>query len=162
VNRSFEVQYFFKQDCKWKETRTNICYILYKYYINNCRLREILPTTQQFERTVKYVTKKIVMANTTKEGLIDILLPIWTGRELEKNEVIEILEEGEGDNDKGKICMSANKKTIILNTKIHLGFGFPCKPGTSRHQRLNDVRNNEKMTQKMMKPVLRAIKPDRT
>ena len=58
--------------------------------------------------------------------------------------------------------MSANKKTIILNTKIHLGFGFPCAPGTFRHQRLNDVRNNEKMMQKMMKPVLRAIKPDRT
>ena len=58
--------------------------------------------------------------------------------------------------------MSAKKKTIILNAKIRQGFGFPCEPGTSRHQRLNDVRNNEKMTQKMMKPVLRAIKPDRT
>ena len=102
------------------------------------------------------------MANPTKEGLIDNLLPIWTGRELEKNEIIEILEECEGDNDKGRIFMSANKKTIILNTKIHLGFGFPCEPGISRHQRLNDVRNNEKITQKMMKPVLRAIKPDRT
>ena len=101
------------------------------------------------------------MANPTKEGLIDNLLPIWTGRELEKNEIIEILEEGDGDNDNGRIFMSANKKTIILNTKIHLRFGFSCEPGTSRYQRLNGVINNEKMTQKMMKPVLRAIKPDR-
>ena len=52
--------------------------------------------------------------------------------------------------------MDANKKTIILKTKIHLGYGFPCEPGTLRNQRLNDVRNNEKMTLKMMKPVLKA------
>ena len=64
----------------------------------------------------------------------------------------------EGDKDKGRIFMDANKKTIILNTKIHLGYGFPCEPGTSRNQRLNDVRNNAKMTQKMMKPVLKAIR----
>jgi hypothetical protein len=78
---------------------------------------------------------------------------------LEENEIIEILEESEGDNDKERIFMSAKKKTVILNTKINLGYGFPCDPGTSRYQRLNDVRNNEKMTQKMMKPVLKAIKP---
>ena len=54
--------------------------------------------------------------------------------------------------------MDANKKTIILNTKIHLGYGFPCETRTSRYQRLNDVKNNEKMTQKMMKPVLKAKK----
>ena len=46
------------------------------------------------------------------------LLPILTGRELEKNEIIEILEESEGDNEKGRIFMDANKKTIILNTTI--------------------------------------------
>ena len=99
------------------------------------------------------------MANPTNEGLLDNLLPIWTGRELEKKEIIEILEESEGDNDKGRIFMDANKKTIMLNTKIHLGYGFPCNPGTPRNQRLNDVRNNAKMTPKMMKPVLKAIKP---
>ena len=99
------------------------------------------------------------MANPTNEGLVDNLLPIWTGRELEKKEIIEILEKSEGDNDEGRIFMDANKKTIILNTKIHLGYGFLCEPGTSRNQRLNDVRNNAKMTQKMMKPVLKARNP---
>ena len=52
----------------------------------------------------------------------------------------------------------ANKRTIILNTKLHLGFGFPCKPGTSRFQRLNDIRNNDKMRVKMMNPVLKSVK----
>ena len=91
-----------------------------------------------------------MLANPTKEGLIDNLLPISTGRELEKSELIEILEESEGDNDKGRIFMAANKKTIIPNTKIHVGYGFPCEPGTSRNQRLNDVRNNEKMMQNFL------------
>ena len=55
--------------------------------------------------------------------------------------------------------MDASKKTIILNTKIHLGYGLPCKPGTLRNQRLNDIRNKAKMTQKMLKAVLKARKP---
>jgi hypothetical protein len=70
------------------------------HYINNCRQRKILPTAKQIRRSVKYETKKICMAIPTKEGLIDNLFEIWTGRELEKNEIIEILEESEGDNDK--------------------------------------------------------------
>jgi hypothetical protein len=74
------VLYYFKQECKWTELRMNIFYIIYKYYINNCRLRKILPTSQQFESTVNYETKKIVMANPTNKGLIDNLLPIWMGR----------------------------------------------------------------------------------
>jgi hypothetical protein len=40
----------------------------------------------------------------------------------------------------------------------HLGFGFPCKPGSTKFQRLNDVRNNEKMKGKMMNPVLKSVK----
>ena len=48
---------------------------------------------------------------------------------------------------KAESSWTQTKKTIILNTKIHLGYGFPCEPGTSRNQRLNDVRNNEKMTE---------------
>ena len=51
--------------------------------------------------------------NPTNDGLIDKLLPIWSGRELDKEEILEILEESEGNNDKGRIFMSANKKTII-------------------------------------------------
>ena len=50
------------------------------------------------------------------------------------------------------------KKTVILNTKLHLGFGFPCKPGTSRLHRLNDVRNGDKMKVRMMNPVLKSTR----
>ena len=61
------------------------------------------------------------MANPTNDGLVDNLLPIRTGRKFDKKEIIEILEESEGDNDKGRIFMDANKKTIISNTKIPHG-----------------------------------------
>ena len=71
---------------------------------------------------------------------------------MEEKETLEILEECEGDNNKGRIFMDANKKTVILNTKLHLGFGFPCKPGTSKLQRLNDVRNGEKNESKDDEP----------
>ena len=150
-----KILYFWQQDCNWTEMRTNIFFLIYKYYINNCRLRKILPTSQQFENTVRYETKKIVLANPTTTGLIDNLLPIWVGREMEEKETLEILEECEGDNNKGRIFMDANKRTVILNTKLHLGFGFPCKPGTSKLQRLNDVRNGDKIRVRMMNPVLK-------
>ena len=58
----------------------------------------------QLERTVKYETKKIVMANPTNDSLIDKLLPIWSGRELDKKEILEILEESEGDTDHRDVC----------------------------------------------------------
>ena len=101
---------------------------------------------------------KLLLANPTTTWLIDNLLPIWVGREMEEKETREILEECEGDNNKGRIFMDANKRTIILNTKLHLGFGFPCEPGTSKFQRLNDVRNGDKMKVKMMTPVLKTTR----
>ena len=86
-----KVLYYFMQDGKWNELRTNIFFTIYKYYINNCRLRKILPTENLSKTTLKFETKKIVMANPTNGGLVDNLLPIWTGRELEKSEKSEII-----------------------------------------------------------------------
>ena len=76
-----KVIYYFIQDERWNELRTNVFFLIYKYYINNCRLRKILPTPEQLERTVKYETKKILMSNPTNDSVIDKLLPIWSGRE---------------------------------------------------------------------------------
>ena len=80
-----KVLYCWKQDCNWTEMRTNIFFR---------RLRKILPTSQQFERTVRYETKKIVLANPTTTGLIDNLLPVWVGREMEEKETLETFEQG--------------------------------------------------------------------
>jgi hypothetical protein len=77
---------------------------------------------------------------------------------MEEKETLELLEECEADYEKGRIFMDATKRTIILNTKLHLGFGFPCKPGTSRFQGMNDVRNSEKMKVKMINPLLKSEK----
>ena len=54
-------------------------------------------------------------------------------------ETIELLQEYEGNEGKGKIFMDVNKKSIIINTRLHLGFSFPSKPGASRQMMLNDV-----------------------
>ena len=48
------------------------------------------------------------------------LLPLWTGHELTEDETVELLEECEGDNFKGRIFMNSNKKTVILNTKVQV------------------------------------------
>ena len=99
------------KDGKWNKLRTNIFFLIYKYYIDNCRLRKELPTKINFERKLKNETRKILLANPTNEGLVENLIPIWTGRDFHIN-----LE-------------------------------------------LNDVRNNVKMTQNLMKPLLKVCKP---
>jgi hypothetical protein len=153
-----KILYYFPQEKHWEEVRTNLFFLIYKYYINNCRLRKTIPTENNLERTVKNEVRNIAQSNPTNDDLTEHLVPIWTGRELTKEDRIEILEEYEGNDDKGKFFIDVNKKSIILNTKLHLGFGFPCEPGTSKKLRLNDVRNHQKMTQKLMKPTIRKRK----
>ena len=53
-----------------------------------------------------------MLPNPTNYDLVDNLF--GGGGELEKPEIIELLEESEGD---------ANNATFIQSTKIHLGFG---------------------------------------
>ena len=74
--------------------------------------------------------------------------------EMTPGETIYILQEYEGNEGKGKIFMDVNKKSIIINTKINLGFSFPSKPRTSGKMRLNDIRNSGKFKPRIMTPVL--------
>ena len=97
----------------------------------------------------------------TNNDLIDNLLQIWTLREVTQEETIELLEESKGDNDKGRIFYYGNKRQMILNTKLSLGYGFPCKLGESKNVSLNDMRNSFKITQKIMIPVKKLHKPGR-
>lgn len=141
--------YFYPKQGKWDELRINTFYMLYKYHIHLCRVRKQLPTATNFEFTLKNETKKIVMTNPTNNDLVENLLPLWTGHELTEDETVELLEECEGDNFKGRIFMNSNKKTVILNTKVHQGFGFPIGKGNFKYNRLNDLKNHEKMTSKL-------------
>ena len=81
------------------------------------------------------------MTNPTNNDLVENLLPLWTGHKLTENETVELLEEW--------IFMNSNKKTVILNTKVHQGFGFPIGKGNCKYNRLNDLKNHEKMTSKV-------------
>ena len=88
-----KVLYFNMQEGKWNELRTNIFFLIYKHYINNWRLRKELPNETNFERTLKNETRKKVLANPTNEDLANNPLPICTGRELDRQEILEILED---------------------------------------------------------------------
>ena len=55
-----KVLYFNMQDGKWNELRTNIFFLIYKCYINNCKLRKELPNETNFERTLTNETRKKV------------------------------------------------------------------------------------------------------
>ena len=97
---------------------------------------------------------KIAKSNPSNNDLIKNIIPLWTGREISTSDTVELLEEYEGNNGKGKIFMDVNKKSVITNTKINLSFSFPSKPGTSGQIRLNDVRNGNKLKSRMMNPVI--------
>ena len=82
--------------------------------------------------------------------LVENMLTFWTGHGITREETLEILQEHEGNEGKGRIFMDMNKKSIIINTKLNLGFNFPSKPGTSAEMHLNDVKNGFKVKNKMM------------
>ena len=95
------------------EIRINVFYAINKYFLLNCRMRKKLPTPTNFEMTLRYECKYIIMTNPTNRNLTDNLLPLWTGRELTKMETLELLEEVEGKS-------SSNFQTNIDNIKARL------------------------------------------
>ena len=132
--------------------RTNVFYLIYKHYINIERLKKQTPTAEGLERLLKNETRKIALTNPSNKELIDNLLPIWQGRELTETEVLEVLQEYERKG-KGRIMMDVNKKTKIVNTKLHNGYSFPIKQGTSATLRLYDMRNGKKFKCRLTSPL---------
>ena len=74
--------------------------------------------------------------NLCNKDLVENMLPFWTGNEITRKETIEILQEYEGNEGKGRILMDVSKRSIIINTKMNLGFKFPGEHGKSGDMRL--------------------------
>ena len=77
------------------------------------------------------------------------MLPFWTGNEISREDTIEILQEYEGNEGKGRILMDVNKRSVIINTKLNLGFNFPSGWG-----QVYDVENGSKFKNKVTTPVV--------
>ena len=89
------------------------------------------------------------MTTPTNKGLIDNLLPLWTGRELSEAETLELIEEVEGKTDKGKLFNYSNKNTVVLKTQVHNNFRFPIVPKDYIEHRLNEKRNRDRIKRNM-------------
>ena len=89
------------------------------------------------------------MTTPTNKGLTDNLLPLWTGRELNEQETLKLLEEVEGRTDKGKLFNYSNKNTVVLKTQVHNNMRFPIVQKDYVEHRLNEKRNREKIKKKM-------------
>ena len=82
------------------------------------------------------------------------MLPFWMENEITREDTIEILQEHEGNEGKGRIMMDVNIRSIIINTKLNLGFNFPSDSGKSGEMRLYDVKSGRKFKNKLSTPVL--------
>ena len=85
------------------------------------------------------------MTNPTNSDLTKNLLPLWTGRELTRTETLELLQEVEGKNDKGRIFKYSNKNSLLLKTKVLDNFRFPILSKDYLNHRLNEIRNSDKI-----------------
>ena len=135
------ILYYFPWAGYWDEIRINVFYAIYKYFLLGCRLRKKLPTSANFEMTLRYECKYIVMTNPTNKNLTKNLLPLWTGKELTTAETLELLEEVEGKTDKGRLFKLSNKHTIVLKTKVMDNFRFPILSKNHLDHRLNELKN---------------------
>ena len=86
--------------------------------------------------------------------LVENMLPFWTKNEITQEETIEILQEYEGNEGKGRILMDVNKRSIIINTKLNLGYNFPGESGKSGEMRLYDVKSGQKFKNRLTTPVV--------
>ena len=86
------------------------------------------------------------------------MLPFWTENEITREDTIEILQEYEGNEGKGRILMDVNKRSIIINTKLNMGYNFPSDSGKSGEMRLYDVKNGQKFKNRLTTPVV-IMKP---
>ena len=149
-----KIIYFWPGDDQWEEIRLNTFMLIYKSYINACRLRKALPEQGSLDRYVKNETRKIAATNPGNKDLVENMLPFWTENEITQEETIEILQEYEGNEGKGRILMDVNKRSIIINTKPNLGYNFPSEFGKSGEMRLFDVKNGQKFKNKVTTPVI--------
>ena len=102
-----------------------------------------------FEMTLRYECKYIIMTNPTNKNLTNNLLPLWTGKELTKLETLELLEEVEGKTEKGKLFLLSNKNTVVLKTKVMNNFRFPITSKDHLNHRINEINNIEKIKVKL-------------
>jgi hypothetical protein len=135
------VLYYFPWDSYWDEIRINVFFAIYKYFLISCRARKKLPTPTNFEMTLRYECKYIIMTNPTNKNLTNNLLPLWTGKELTRMETLELLEEVEGRTEKGKLFKLSNKNTVVLKTKVMDNFRFPITSRDHLTHRLNEIKN---------------------
>ena len=98
-----------------------------------------------FEMTLRYECKYIIMTNPTNRNLTDNLLPLWTGKELNQMETLELLEEVEGKTDKGKLFKLSNKNTLVLKTKVMDNFRFPIVGKDYLTHQLHAITNIDKV-----------------
>ena len=154
VEEGERIIYFWPSQDRWGEIRLNTFFLIYKAYINACRLRKVLPNPNSLDSYVKNETKKIAATNPSNKDLVETMLPFWTGNEISREDTIEILQEYEGNEGKGRILMDVNKRSVIINTKLNLGFNFPSGCGKSGDMRLYDVENCLKFKNKVTTPVV--------
>ena len=107
-----KIIYFWPTDDMWGEIRLNTFFLIYKAYINACRLRKVLPNQDSLDRYIKNETRKIATSNPCNKDLVENMLPFWTENEITQEDTIEILQEYEGNEGKGRILMDVNKRSI--------------------------------------------------
>ena len=154
VEKGERIIYFWPTQDRWGEIRLNTFFLIYKAYINACRLRKELPNQDLLDRYIKNETRKIAATNPCNKDMVENMLPFWTGNEITREETIEILQEYEGNEGKGRILMDVNKRSMIINTKLNLGFNLPSECGKSGDMRLYDVKNGSKFKNKLTTPVV--------
>ena len=153
-----KIIFFWPSDDKWGEIRLNTFFLIYKAYINACRLRKELPNQNALDRYIKNETRKIAASNPCNKDLVEIMLPFWTENEITREDTIEILQEYEGNEGKGRIFMDVSKNFIIINTKLNLGFNFPGEQEKSGDMRLSDVKNGSRFkTRRQLKWSLKNL-----
>ena len=96
----------------WEETRENLFLLLYRYHIFKARAGEKLPCENTFKMELRLEISKI---NAQSRYLLDKLLPLWGGNEIDLILAEKLREDSTNDEETGSLLNDANNRVACIN-----------------------------------------------
>ena len=97
-----KIIYFWPIDDQWEEIRLNTFFLIYKAYINACRLRKVLPEQGSLDRYIKNETRKVAASNPGNKDLVENMLPFWTENEITQRKQLKFSRSMKEMKEKGE------------------------------------------------------------
>ena len=113
ATKGYETLIYKQSENIWEETRENLFLLLYSYHIFKARAGNRLPTTVTLKMELRLEISMIIKINAKSRYLLDKLLSLWGGKEIDLIQAKKLREDSTNDEITETILYDAGKMTKI-------------------------------------------------